>query len=140
MDVAKFMAIKKFALGQLKMINKQTKRGFAILRFGFPSMVLVTRIQGLFISTNTNHVTRAFIQMAAEHSLYDIAEPSHKRIILQVADRRINRFVEEQYTREYTAGMCTTNVSGRIFDDTERIGCSVRTLNSLDKKRYLIAN
>ena len=75
----------------------------------------------IYIDGHSCHITRAFIELAAEQNLYVIVEPSHTSVILQVPDVGISRFIKDQYAREYTAGVCASNVTGRIFDDFERI-------------------
>ena len=94
----------------------------------------------VYIDGHSSHVTRAFIQAAAEHSIYVIVEPSHTSIILQVADVGINRFLKTKYEQEYTASLCTSAVTGRLFDDVERIGCIVRTVQALKTKTKMIAD
>lgn len=43
----------------------------------------------------------------------------------------IKGFLNTKYEQEYTGAMCTNAVIRRVFDDVERIGCTVRTLNAL---------
>lgn len=94
----------------------------------------------VYIDGHSSHVTRAFIHIAEKHSVYVIVEPSHTSIVLQVADVGINRLLKEQHSREYTSGICATNVVGNIFYDSERVGFIVRSLHSLQNQKELIVN
>lgn len=57
-----------------------------------------------------------------------------------MADIGINLFTKEQYSGEFTSGMCTVNVSGGLFYDGVRIGCIVRMILVLKDKKELILN
>ena len=59
----------------------------------------------IFVDCHSSHVTSAFISLAAKFGLYVVVEPSHTRMILQVAGVGINRFIKARYFREYTASM-----------------------------------
>ena len=85
----------------------------------------------LFIDGHSSHVTRPFIQLAARYGLHVVVEPSHTSMILQVPDVGVNKFIKRSYCREYTAAMCANSLTMKSFDDTERIGCFVRTLMAL---------
>eukprot|EP00171_Calliarthron_tuberculosum_P023308 IDg23308t1 len=61
-------------------------------------------------------------------------------MVLQVADIGINRFLKNQYAREYTSSICACSVTGRSFDDVERIGCVVRTLHALKDQSDLVVS
>lgn len=92
----------------------------------------------IFMNGHTTHVTSTFIAECARHSLYVTVEPSHASMILQVADLGVDRFPKTQYAKEYTAAMCIAASSVRGFDDTERIGCAVRTLQALRERKDII--
>lgn len=94
----------------------------------------------VYIDGHSSHVTRSFIQLAATHGLYVIIEPSHTSMILQVADVGINRLLKLQYSKEYTAILCAYSVLQKTFDDTERLGCVVRTVVALKEERNLIVD
>lgn len=76
-------------------------------------------------------MTSTFIELSEEYSIYVIIEPSKTSIALQVADLGVNRFLKKRYEQEYTVFICSSNVTGKVFDDVERIGCVVRSTNGL---------
>lgn len=61
-------------------------------------------------------------------------------MILQVANVGINRFIKKHYCREYTASLCASSVTNKLFDDTVRIESVVRTVLALKNKTHLIAD
>ena len=94
----------------------------------------------VFVDRHSYHLTTAFIEQAAQSTICVIVEPSHTSIILQVADVGVNRLIKQVYEREYTASIIAVSLTRRNFDDTERIGCVVRTVPSLSKENRLITN
>lgn len=58
-------------------------------------------------------------------------------MLTQVAGVSFNRFLKQNYTREYTESMCASNVGVRIFNDAECFACVVRTLKSVSKNREI---
>ncbi len=94
----------------------------------------------VFLDGHFSHVTRAFIELAAVHAIYVIVEPSHTSIRLQVADVGVNRFLKQTYEQECTAIMCLASLTGKHFGDVERIGCVVRTVQSLKIQHGLIVH
>ena len=86
----------------------------------------------------TSQITRAFIHLAVYYNMYVVVEVFHNSIILQVADLGVYRYIKNKYAIEYNAAMCACELTGQLFDDTERIGCVVRTWNSLRHNNRLI--
>lgn len=87
---------------------------------------------------HSSHITSEFIALTATHGLYVTVKPSHASILLQVAYLGVNRFLKKEYEREYNALMLSCNVSRKAFDDFERRGCVVRSLNTFKEKRSII--
>ncbi len=94
----------------------------------------------VYIDGHTTHLTRAFIELAAKHSVYVVVEPSHTSMLLQVADVGVNRFLKRGYSQEYTASICASSLTGKVFDDLERFGCIVRTIRALESNSETIVN
>ena len=61
-------------------------------------------------------------------------------MVLQVADVGVKKFIKRSYCREYTATMCANSLTMKSFDDTERIGCVVRTVMALERESKLITS
>lgn len=70
--------------------------------------------------------------------MHVIVEPSHTSIVLEVADLGLTRFIEGQYLKEYTSCMALHNVTGRQFDETERMGSLARVVKELQQNKKLI--
>lgn len=92
----------------------------------------------VFVDKHYIHVTRAFICLKSNQSIYVIVEPSDASMQLQVADVGINRFIKEQYSREYTSSKCGVNLTGGLFDNGDRIACRLCTIQVLKDKSELI--
>lgn len=94
----------------------------------------------VFIDGHSTHVTRPFIDLEAKHGLHVVVEPSHTSMVLQLEDVGMKMFIKLNYSREYAAAMCSNGITGKIFDDTERIGCVVRSVLALQKEVELITS
>lgn len=73
----------------------------------------------VFVDGHSTHVTRTFIDFAADNGLYVLVEPSYMSMISQVADVGINIFLKNRYYQEYSSIFCVSSVTGRILADTE---------------------
>ena len=93
----------------------------------------------MFADGHSSHVSCSFIELAGKFAIDAIVEPSHTSTILQVADVGINRFIKQPYEKEYTASICASSLTGNQFDDVERIGCVVRTIQLLKAQHSLIS-
>ena len=62
-----------------------------------------------------------------------VIEPGDTSMLLQAADAGVNRLIKEQYAKEYTETVCSSNVAGRVFDDVERIACIACALYALEE-------
>lgn len=70
-------------------------------------------------------MTRAFIELANEHGIYESVEPSHPSMLLQVADVGVKRHLKKQYAHEYTSSMRAANIGAdglMIWNFSERQG------------------
>lgn len=132
MDSGKFSAQNNVIIAATENAQQSEETWINFARVWLPIFKATRANPGLiFIDGHATHVTSNFIAECARHYLYVILEPSHTRMILQVADPGVNRFLKTQYAEEYTIAMCITTSNDRRFDDAETIGCAVRTLKEL---------
>ena len=53
----------------------------------------------VLVDGHSSHVNTAFIEIAAQHSIYVMVEPSHTSKLLQVADVVVKNFIKQTYER-----------------------------------------
>jgi len=140
-DVAKFVSMNNLCISATENAQQSDVSWLNFAEVWLPLCGTTWENPGfVYIDGHSSHITRAFIHLAAKHAIYVVVEPSHTSIILQVADVGINRFLKTRYCQEYTASICASGVTGKVFDDAERIGCVVRTLLALQASPELITS
>lgn len=86
----------------------------------------------------SEHITVSLADLSSFYGLHEVVNTTNRCIVIQMADDRVNKFIDSWYVTDNTAIRCLKSVTGNKLEYLERVGCIIHTVIAPRNERELI--